>query len=37
MADVNHHIILATARGASNQKRVFNGNVPQVVGERRNR
>jgi hypothetical protein len=28
MADVNHHIVLATASGNADQKWVFNGNVP---------
>lgn len=28
MADINHHIVLATATGAPNQKWVFDGNVP---------
>ena len=28
MADINHHIVLATATGAPNQKLGFDGNVP---------
>ena len=28
MADINHHIVLATATGAPNQKWVVDGNVP---------
>jgi hypothetical protein len=28
MADINHHIVLATASGAANQKWVFDGSVP---------